>query len=197
VASDFGAPVAGGLLVGGASLRFGAPKALARIGGRTFAECVAAALESATGDVALIGGGAVPASLAGRVRYPDSPACRGPLAGVLGVLRAVPGRAWLVAACDQPLLTAEALAWLLDRRRPGSIAVFARLGAGPIEPLPGLFEPASAEVLESLALAGGSLQPLAGRADVVIATPPAALAAAWTSIDTPAALARLESGGRE
>ena len=191
------AEIVGGLLVGGASRRFGLPKQLVEWRGCTFGERIVAALGEVVDEVVLLGGGPVAASLSKLERRLDAAGVRGPLAGILGGLAAADGRALLVAACDQPLLSAEALRWLLARRRPGAIAVLARIAADGIEPLPGIYEPAAVGALTELARAGGSLQPLGRRDDVVVAAPPLELASAWTSVDRPESLARLEPGGAE
>ena len=181
----------GGLLLGGESRRYGSPKQLARWGEVTLAERAAAALAAVTGEVVLLGAGEVPPALAGLVRIADAPGARGPIAGLVAGLAAYPGRALLALACDQPLIGRAELAWLAERRRGGAIAVVARWAAAGIDPLPGLYEPAALPVLRELAARGGSLQPLAGRADVVAEPPPAALRRAWTSVDRPAELAAL------
>jgi molybdopterin-guanine dinucleotide biosynthesis protein A len=186
------APLLGGLLVGGESRRFGSPKALATLAGRSFAERVADALGAAVGEIVLLGSGAVPPALAALPRVADAADARGPIAGILGGLRARPGRALLVAACDQPLLTAEALAWLLARRA-AALAVLGTRDGARVEPLPGIYEPAARPLLEELACAGGSLQPLGGAAGVALARIPSELARAWTSVDDPARRAALEA----
>jgi len=186
------APLVGVLLVGGESRRFGRPKQLAHSQGVSFAEHVATALAAVAAEVVVAGAGELPAALAELARVEDAPGSRGPLAGVLGALAARPGAAVLVAACDQPLLRTSALEWLLAQRRPDAVAVVARREAGGIEPLPGIYEARSRALLEELATTGGSLQPLAARPDVVVARLPDALRAAWTSVDSPAELERLD-----
>jgi molybdopterin-guanine dinucleotide biosynthesis protein A len=179
------APLVGGLLVGGASRRFGSDKALARFEGRTLAERVASALAAVTEEVTLLGGGPVPPALAGLVRLDDDPRVRGPLAGLLAAFAAHPDRAWLVAACDQPWLDAAALAWLVAERRPGAVAVLPRLDSGGVEPFPGIYEPGAGTVLAGLACTGGSLQPLAARADVATPLVPSRHARAFADVDVP------------
>jgi molybdopterin-guanine dinucleotide biosynthesis protein A len=183
--------IVGGVLLGGESRRFGGPKQLARWGDTTLAERAVAALAEIAGEVALLGAGEVPPALAGLERIEDVADVRGPIAGLIAALAAHPGRALLALACDQPLVGRAELAWLLDRRRAGVIAVVARWDEAGIEPLPGLYEPAALPLLRELAARDGSIQPLARRADVVAEHPPAALRAAWKSADTPAELAVL------
>lgn len=179
------APLSGGLLVGGASRRFGSDKALARLDGRTLAERVAAALATAVEEVTLLGGGPVPPALGALRRLDDDPRAHGPLAGLLAAFAVRPDRAWLVAACDQPWLDGAALAWLIGERRPGAIAVLPCLGSGGVEPFPGVYEPGAGAVLAALAGAGASFQPLAARADVATPLVPRRLARAFADADAP------------
>lgn len=184
------APLVGGILVGGGSRRFGRPKALERLDGRSFAERVVCALEQVVSEVVLLGSGPVPDSLAGLARLPDAPGADGPLAGILAGLSARRDRAWLVAACDQPFLTRGLLEWLVTRREAGRIAVLPRLAAGGIEPFPAIYEPGALGFLSGLAIDEGSIQPLAGRPDVLTPRPPPELARALRDIDTGADLDR-------
>ena len=193
-------PLVGGILVGGASRRFGSPKAMAELDGVPFAERVAEALAECVDDLVVIGGGPLPEGLESLPRVADRSGLAGPLGGILGFFDAPgPERGLLVAACDQPLLDPAALRWLLELRTREAIAVLARLDAGAarLEPLPGLYAPACVPELERLAAAGGSLQPLSRAPGVRIAVPPAALRRAWTSVDTRAAAQALETELRQ
>lgn len=188
------APLVGGILVGGASRRFGSAKALVPLAGRTFAEHVAVALAAAADEIFLLGDGPVPSSLAALPQLPDAAGVVGPLAGILAALAARPDRAWLVAACDQPYLTPEACRWLAGERRTGALAVLPRLGAGGVEPFPGIYEPACRGALTALAAGGRtSLQPLAGIAGVRLVAVPSPLAAALVDVDRPEELPRAAS----
>lgn len=74
-------PLLGGLLVGGGSRRMGRPKALIEVGGISLAERAAAALAPHVERVVLLGGGPVPAALAGLERLADAPLAPHPPGG--------------------------------------------------------------------------------------------------------------------
>ncbi len=202
-------PVLGAVLHGGRSRRIGcrtanrdnregAPKHLVRSSGATFAERVHGAVAAHAACVVFLGSGTLPAALeaAAVPRLPDPPgAPEGPLAGLLGALRWAPGHALLAVACDQPRFTAEAAARLLAQRAPGTWAILPRRAGGPVEPLGAVYEPQARGLLEALAAAGGRApRLLEGHPKVRHPLVPDALAAAWTSVDTPDDLARLDDG---
>ena len=73
----------------------------------------------------------------------------GPTAGILSAQDAYPGVAWLVLACDLPLLNAETLHTLLDARDPSADATaFCSRFDGLPEPLCALWEPSSHALLK-------------------------------------------------
>ena len=137
--SRSGATVSAALLAGGRSRRMGRTKAVIEVGGRRMIDRVLdAALDAGCDPVVVVGGDsdelaplAVPL-LADR--YPGE----GPLGGVITALEAAPtgiaGRSHgvLVLPCDTPLVTAEALAPLIERWRedPGVDVVLARSDGG-------------------------------------------------------------------
>lgn len=129
--SATGAPL-GAILAGGASRRFGTPKALAWVGGRSIVERVRDALLEAVDRVVVIANDpALFADLHLPMR-PDRRPGEGPLAGVEAALRWAmdegrPGA--LVAACDMPFLDARALRLLLDAATRDAAAF-----AGPSRP---------------------------------------------------------------
>ncbi len=66
----------------------------------------------------------------------------GPLTGIMSAMMANNGVAWLVVACDLPLLTQETLVFLLAARKPGCIAAtFRSPHDGLPEPLITIWEP--------------------------------------------------------
>lgn len=170
----------------------GSPKQLLAVRGQALLEGVAAALAPHVERLVLLGDGVVPQSLARLERLVDSPAARGPLAGLLAAFACAPQAAWIAAACDLPRVSAAAVAWLLTQRAPGRVAVLPRLSAARVEPLLALYEPASASLLAALAGAGTmTLQGLAGRPGIWTPTPPAELHDAWRNANLPADLAGL------
>ncbi|NIA20435.1 MAG: NTP transferase domain-containing protein, partial [Anaerolineaceae bacterium] len=170
------------------STRMGRPKHLIRSDGTTWLERTVGLLEQVTARVVILGAGQVPAGLSQIVRLADVRDAEGPMAGLLAAMRWEPAVSWLLAPCDHPDLSVEALEWLLSTRRPGLWATLPRLDSSPsVEPLLAHYDFRAAPLLESAA--GGhefSLSRIAAHAKVISPTPPAALAAAWQDVDTPA-----------
>jgi molybdopterin-guanine dinucleotide biosynthesis protein A len=67
---------------------------------------------------------------------------KGPFNGLLSAHHAFPEAAWLVVACDLPLVDRNVLKYLVDRRNPKSVATaFATHKTKLPEPLAALWEP--------------------------------------------------------
>jgi molybdopterin-guanine dinucleotide biosynthesis protein A len=74
----------------------------------------------------------------------------GPLAGIQAALRAHPGKAWLVLACDLPFLNRQTLQYLISQRAPARHAsAYRSQFDGLPEPLCAIYEPASREAIEA------------------------------------------------
>jgi len=187
-------PILGGVLVGGQSRRMGRPKQLLEIGGGAMIEHVVRALSGEVDEVVLLGGGPVPTALANLSSVADAGGCRGPMAGILGAMRARPDACWVVAPCDLPLLRRAAVRWLVGMRRPGAWAVLPSL-EGFVEPLLALYEPQARTLLEEAASAGNyALHRLAWNSWIATAEPPVALRRCWFNANTPQELVSLRSG---
>ncbi|GAB4344890.1 MAG: hypothetical protein Kow0089_21700 [Desulfobulbaceae bacterium] len=185
------APVWGCVLIGGRSSRMGRPKHLLSRGGVTWLEVIVSLLREKTQQVVISGAGEIPGTLAALPVVPDEPGLQGPLAGILSVCRAWPEVSWLVAACDMPDISPEALDWLLSRRAPGVKAVLPDLeGRGQVEPLLAYYDRSCRELLEKMA-ERGILRPgaLHGQPGVIAPLVPPALRNAWRNCNTPADLA--------
>ena len=89
----------------------------------------------------------------------DSGQGDGPLAGIVSALQHQADVAWLVVACDLPLLDDDTLDRLLNGRNPSALATaFVSAHDGLPEPLCAIYEPASLPVLLS-SLAQGMMCP--------------------------------------
>ncbi len=89
-------------------------------------------------------------------RIVDGGRGEGPVAGILAAQAAHPDVAWLVVACDLPLLDGGTLDQLLAGRDPGAVATaFRSTHDGLPEPLCAIWEPASRQPLGDYVAAGG------------------------------------------
>lgn len=162
----------------------GRPKQLVKIGDATMIERVATALSEEVDEVLLLGPGPVPAVLEGLSRIADAEECRGPMAGVLGAMRAVPDAAWVVAPCDLPLLRPQAVRWLVGLRRADRWAVFPSIG-GFVEPLLAVYEPGARFLIEWAAATGKhALHRIVSSSRVATAEPPESLRQCWFNVNT-------------
>ncbi len=179
-------PVWGCVLIGGRSSRMGRPKhLLPGSDGRTWLEHAVERLRPFVAQCVISGGGVLPEPCRDLKRIADLEGVAGPLAGIGAALR---HRAWtslLVLACDMPDVSAPAISWLLEQRRPGTVAVI------PINPLSYQSEPLFAwydfrclPLLDEM-LAGGirRINSLRGRPGVHQPRIPAALCAAWRNVN--------------
>ncbi len=98
----------------------------------------------------------------------------GPLGGILSALRAHPGTAFLVVACDLPFLDAETLRALRSGRDPLRVATaFAGPQNGLPEPLCAIYEPrAYARGLQLLGQGVDCPRKLILNSSTVLLTPP-------------------------
>jgi molybdenum cofactor guanylyltransferase len=142
---DGPAPVYGLLLAGGRSTRMGRDKATLPYGdGRPQLERAMALLAPRVGR-AYVSVRPDQATEPLRARYPqivDRRADLGPIAGLLAAQERHPEAAWLVLACDLPLLDAATLEQLLRARAPERAATAYRSSHdGLPEPLCAIYEP--------------------------------------------------------
>lgn len=69
-----------------------------------------------------------------------------PLNGILSAMQQIPSAAWLVLACDMPMITSDTLQILVESRNPHRTAtVFVHPETGIMEPLCAIYEPGSFE----------------------------------------------------
>ena len=164
--------VRAGVLIGGESRRMGTPKHELMWRGRRFLQHVEAAVADYVVDVVALGGAE---GLA------DVPGHRGPNGGILAARRHDPDAIWLIVACDMPLVTPAAVAWLLSQWSDDVVAVMPVAADGREQPLLALYGPGSDALIEA------STGPRAlALADTVV-TPgiPPELAGCWLNVNTP------------
>ena len=132
-------PLAGLLLAGGRSTRFGSDKALALVDGRPMIQRVYDAVAALADPVFVsVGESNTTYDLPARHivdRYPG----RGPLAGLHAGLLASPADWLLVAPCDMPFLDTASLQKLAAARDTTAEAVVATDDAGRTTPVLGLY----------------------------------------------------------
>jgi molybdenum cofactor guanylyltransferase len=129
----------GVLLVGGASRRFGAPKALARLRDETLAERVWRTLGECCDERIAVGKRDDALDLPFPI-LDDGTDVRAPLAGVVAGLRRASSDVCVACPVDTPLVTAEALRALADACADAAVP--------QTGPLPGAYRKSALPVLE-------------------------------------------------
>jgi molybdenum cofactor guanylyltransferase len=134
--------VAGALLVGGASTRFGSPKALVRYQGETLAERARRVLEKACERVIVVGKAADGLELPFEI-LDDGSDERAAIVGVAAALRLADAEVVVVMPTDMPHVSAELLRALVEASE-GADAAVPHSG-----PLPGAYRRSALPVLEA------------------------------------------------
>ncbi len=184
-------PLHGCVLIGGQSRRMGHPKHMIQNNGKAWIERTVELLHQVTSTVMIVGRGTLPESVKDCTRLVDVPDVEGPMAGILAALRWTPRASWLIAACDLPLLSLPALAWLLSTRTPGVWATLPQLtgSGGRVEPLLAHYDFRARPPLENLAAEGDfCLSHLSSHPQMILPSPPSALVTAWRDVNKPAKL---------
>ncbi len=136
-------PVKGLVLAGGRSRRMKQDKSLLEYHGMPQRDYVYRQLQQVCGEVYMSCRPEQGAML--MLEYPlvvDAFLNLGPLGAILSAFRQEPDTAWLVVACDLPLLDVETLEFLLQQRNPSAVATaFRSPHDGWPEPLVALWEP--------------------------------------------------------
>lgn len=130
--------VLGVVLAGGASRRYGAPKALATVAGERIADRAIRAVRQAAGRVVLVANDAPTFAVLGLPMRPDARPGAGALGGILTAVLWAEEEGCvgaLVAACDMPFLSAALLEELRRDPRPDEAVVPASDSRRGFEPL--------------------------------------------------------------
>lgn len=175
-------PLYAGILAGGKSRRFGQPKHLFVDNGKTWLERTIEKVRPHVDGIVILGAGSIPDGLGAIPVLYDVEDAEGPLAGMLAAMRWRPLTSWLFVPCDLPLLSEEAVGWLLEHRDPGVWAVLPRLPEAPApEPLLAYYDFRSATLLQQVSRPSA----LAGAEHVLTAVVPEHLRMAWKNVNTP------------
>jgi molybdopterin-guanine dinucleotide biosynthesis protein A len=170
-------PLHGLVLTGGASMRMGEDKALLDAGGEPQLQATLRLLQKHAQPcfVSLRAGQRSEPLRSGMRQIVDSIEGIGPAAGLLAAHAAHPQAAWLVVACDLPLLDDATLEALIHARDGRHVAIGYRSGHDDLpEPLCTLWEPAALDHLEQQVRAGwNSLRGTLAQVDMLLLpTPP-------------------------
>ena len=143
--------VAGYVMAGGASTRFGFDKARAELNGETMLARMCRLVKDATGWVSVVAPCGRYAGSGERVVDDHWPG-EGPLGGIITALLATAGtdggRDWnLIVSCDMPFLTREWLSHLVGRALASEAQVVLPLSASGPEPLCACWRTQAAEIL--------------------------------------------------
>lgn len=146
--------IAGILLAGGQSRRFGEPKALAKWNGKTFIEHSTEALQAIAEDVVVISYPSITNTLVHMLNVPivediSRYKGNGPLAGLLTGMNAVKADWYIVAPCDTPNISKE-WAWKLMEHIDGNSEAIVPVIDGRKQPLLALYHHDVKERIESL-----------------------------------------------
>jgi molybdenum cofactor guanylyltransferase len=189
------AQIAGLVLAGGTSSRFGAPKAQAVLGGASLTTHVARTLQPHVGALAIAGDNPSPDLNAAALRDPPG-APRGPLAGVLAGLEWAEqgGFSWLASApCDAPLIPSDLVPRLWAAATSSDARLVLAATSEGWQPLCALWRTGLAGDLRA-ALAGGRHPSVHGFAEAVgVCIVRFEDANAFLNINTPEDLARAEA----
>ena len=154
--------------------------------GLSLAEKAVNALGAHLEQVVFAGSGPVPEAMRELAMLEDIPDVKGPMAGILAAMQFQPERAWLVAACDMPYISAEAVGWVLDQRSEDFLAVLPRVTPHRVEPLLAIYEPSVRPLLEERAAAGRwGIRHMQDLDRVSCPEVPPDIAKAWVNINTP------------
>jgi molybdopterin-guanine dinucleotide biosynthesis protein A len=126
------------LLAGGGSTRYGSPKALAEVAGRSILARGLETLDAAVGGAVIVANDPAPYASSGREIRPDVRPGAGVLGGILtavGWAGELGREAAVVLACDMPFVSAGLLRRLVEDAGAGRISIPESAGPRGVEPL--------------------------------------------------------------
>jgi molybdopterin-guanine dinucleotide biosynthesis protein A len=140
------------LLAGGQNSRYGSPKALEQVGGRTILERALGTLQEVAGPPVIVANDSAPYEIAGRPIRPDVRPGAGVLGGILTAVLWAAERerdAALVLACDMPFVAPGLLRRLVADAAPKAVSIAASDGPRGMEPLCAVYGVECAAAIEA------------------------------------------------
>lgn len=188
-------PLYGLILIGGRSSRMGRPKHLICFeNGETWLERNVKMLSPFVDRVFLSGGGDIPTALEYFERITDAEGFQGPMAGIMGAIEKYPSGNWLVMACDMPVVSGEAVAWLIkqfDGFR-GNALIPKNSETGKLEPLFAVYR---SEIEKAFRAAAASnkfaLTAICEHEDILTPLIPRPLLPSWSNVNNEQQLNKL------
>ena len=181
-------PVWACVLIGGKSSRMGQPKHLIEDNRKTtWLEREVKILAPLVDKIMVSGAGRLPDNLSDISRLDDIPGVAGPLTGIVAAIRSQPMVSWLLAACDMPHFSTEAIKWLLDQRRAGCWGLVPQLaGSTRVEPLLAWYDFRAGHIFEEqLARKNLRISNVATHPKIDNPVIPLHLRQSWQNINTP------------
>ncbi len=145
-------------------------------------------------QVCLSGVGDIPESLVYLERIGDAEGFQGPMAGIMGAMGKYPARDWLVMACDMPVVSGEAVAWLIEQFNlmQGDALIPLNAGTGKLEPLFALYRTKVAGAFKAAAAANRfSLTSICEREKIFSPLIPEDLLTSWSNVNDEEQLKKL------
>jgi len=180
-------PVFACVLIGGKSSRMGKPKHEIIENRKTWLQRIINNLDPIVQKIIIVGNGNVQKNLLNYTRLPDVPFIRGPMSGILAAMRWAPCASWIIAGCDQPDISADAMQWLLSNRKPGVWGIMPKKEKSPgIEPMPAYYNFRCRHIIETLAAENKfRLNKIAESSKIISPVIPEKFTAAWRNINYP------------
>lgn len=162
--------------------------------GGTWLEVTIETLKPYVENIVVAGQGELPESLKNIERIKDAEGLVGPLAGIIGAMKTHPHASWVLTACDMPLISRDAIEWLLAQRSKECVAVVPRRSGEKsyVEPLFACYEKESQTCFNNLVQSGTlKIREICNYDGVCVKEIPEHIARSWTNVNAPVDLKKI------
>lgn len=178
----------GCILIGGKSSRMGQPKHLIKTNDNiTWLDHSVNILSPFVDNVILAGAGDIPPHMESLERITDERNVAGPLAGILSAMNSWPTANWIVLACDMPLISKDAVSWLLGQYDESKCAgvVPQNQATGKMDPLFAYYSSKAITLFDKIRASGRfSITQIVKNPEIFTPSIPAELINNWRNINT-------------